>query len=270
VGAQVHEMTFRPGDDERVYRGVLRLFPAEFRDRFGEDMVQLFHDELRDARSGRASGGAAGAWIRLVADVAVNASGEHFRRNRTVANSLTSAPPVEARILGVAGVIAGIVILLVFVVDLPQELFPLRLIVFSIGVIGIGVGVHRRQAALAPAASIAATGALVLATAFFLATVLIVPPGNIVSFWSGLGLWLAFAVFGAVTAWIGAVSRWGALALALGSVLTLTGIDRLGLVSEDAPTIFNTLSQVGIATMAIGWILLGVDLATRARVELAE
>jgi len=43
----------------------------------------------------------------------------------------------------------------------------------------------------------------------------------------------------------------------------LTGIDRIGLVSQASPTIFNTLSQVGIITLAVGWILLGVDVAIR-------
>ena len=43
-------------------------------------------------------------------------------------------------------------------------------------------------------------------------------------------------------------ARLGAAAVALGSLLAVTGIDRLGLVSEAAPTIFNTLSQLGIVT----------------------
>jgi hypothetical protein len=34
---------------------------------------------------------------------------------------------------------------------------------------------------------------------------------------------------------------------------------------ERSRIIFNTLSQVGIVTMAIGWILLGIDLATSRR-----
>jgi len=256
-------MTARPGGEERVYRGFLRLYPAEFRHRFGEEMVQLFRDKLRDARSGRASWGAIHAWTRLLIDVAVTAPVEHLRRNRTMAHSLTSSPPVEARVLGIAGLIAGFVILLVYVVELPQDLYPLRLVVFSLGVIGIGIGVHRRQAASAPEASSVATVALVLAAAFFLATVLWAPPPGMLAFWSGVALWLACMLFGAVCAWVKAVNRWGAVAVAVGSLLTLTGIDQLGLVSADAPTIFNTLAQVGIVTMGIGWILLGVDVATR-------
>jgi hypothetical protein len=96
----------------------------------------------------------------------------------------------------------------------------------------------------------------------FLFTTLLKAP-NIVAFWAALALWLGSAAFGTVAALIGAVSRIGGCAVALGSLRALTGIDRLGLVSEAVPTIFNTLSQVGIATMAVGWIILGLDVALR-------
>ncbi len=255
-------MTARRGGAERVYRGILCLYPAEFRRRFGEDMVQLFHDRLRDARSGRALGGTAPAWIALLVDAVVTASREHLRRYRTVAHSLSSAPSTASRVLGVAGIVAGLAILAAFVIDLPSGLFRDRLIVFGIGVIAIGIGVHRRQASRASTASLAATAVLGVAVAFFLLTVVLEAPA-IAVFWSGMALWLGSAAFGAVAAMIGVVSRIGGWAVAVGSLLTLTGIDRLGLVSEASPTIFNTLSQVGIVTMAVGWILLGLDIAMR-------
>jgi hypothetical protein len=251
------------GGAERVYRGLLALYPADFRRRFAEDMVQLFHDRLRDARVGRAPGGAVRAWIALLVEAVVTASQEHLRRNRTMAHSLSSSPSTATRLLGAAGIVAGLAILVAYVIDLPSGVFRDRLIVFGIGVIAIGIGVHRRQASQAPAASLAATVALGVVVAAFLVTVVFFGPPNIAAFWSGVALWLGAAAFGAVTAWIGAVSRIGAGAVAIGSLLTLTGIDRLGLVSEASPTIFNTLSQVGIVTMAIGWILLGLDLAMR-------
>lgn len=256
-------MTARPGGPERVYRGILGLYPAEFRHRFGEDMVQLFHDRLRDARSGRAPGGAVVAWMALLVDVVVTASLEHLRRNRTVAHSLTSAPSLTSRALGSAGIVAGFVILAAFVIELPAGLFPVRLVIFALGVLAIGIGVHRRQASRAPLASLAVTVAFVAATAFFVVTVFLVEPGHLAAFWSGVTLWLASAAFGGTSAWIGAVSRIGGWAVAIGSLLTLTGIDRLGLVSEASPTIFNTLSQVGIVSMALGWIILGLDVALR-------
>jgi hypothetical protein len=256
-------MTSGRGRAERVYRGVLGLYPADFRRRFGEDMVQLFHDKLREANAGRAPGGAVRAWIALLIEAVVTASQEHLRRNRTMAHSLSSAPSTMSRVLGAAGIIAGLVILAAYVIDLPSGVFRDRLIVFGIGVIAIGIGVHRRQASHAPAASLAATVVLSVVVVSFLVTVVFLEPSNIASFWSGVALWLGTAAFGVVTVWIGAASRIGGLSVAIGSLLTLTGIDRLGLVSEAVPTIFNALSQVGIVTMAIGWILLGLDLATR-------
>jgi hypothetical protein len=256
-------MTPGPGGGERVYRGLLALYPAEFRRRFGEDMVQLFHDRLRDARAGRAPWRGLVAWLALVADVAVTAPFEHLRRNRTVAHSLTSTPSLITRVLGVAGIVAGLAILVAFVIDLPSGVFRDRLVVFGVGVIAIGVGVHRRQASRAPMPSLATTVALVAACAFFLVTVVLVEPPHIAIFWSGLALWVASAVFGAASGLIGAVSRIGASTVAVGSLLTLTGIDRLGLVSETNPTMFNVLSQVGIVAMALGWMMLGADLAMR-------
>lgn len=107
------------------------------------------------------------------------------------------------------------------------------------------------------------TVALIAANVAYLIVIVAYPPGHIVGFWAGVALWLASAVFGAASALISAVSRLGAWAVAVGSLLTLTGIDRLGLVSEANPTVFNTLSQIGIMTMAAGWIVLGLDIALR-------
>lgn len=180
-----------------------------------------------------------------------------------MAHTLASSPSLAARILGAAGVVAGVVILLAYVIELPAELFPPRLVVFGLGVIAIGMGVHRRQSSRAAGLSLAVMLALLFACAFFVATVVLVRPGSLIGFWSGVALWMASAVFGLASAWIGGVSRIGSIAVAVGALLTLTGIDRLGLVSAASPTIFNVLSQVGIVVMSIGWIVLGIDVALR-------
>lgn len=256
-------MTARPEGAERVYRGMLSLYPAEFRRRFGEDMVQLFHDKLRDARNGNAAEGALVAWMALLADVVVTASHEHLRRNRTMAHSLTSAPSLTSRVLGIAGVVAGVVILAAYVVKLSPDLFLSRVVVFTIGTVLIAFGVHRRQAARAQTLSLVATVAFAATSSFYLIAVVFLAPANAAAFWSGVALWLVSAAFGATTAWIGSVSRIGASAIAIGSLLALSGIDWIGLVSEASPTIFNTLSQVGIVTLALGWIVLGLDVGWR-------
>ncbi len=82
---------------------------------------------------------------------------------------------------------------------------------------------------------------------------------GLVLFYGGIALWLTDAVFGLVTWRLGAVTRWGALALAVGSTLAILGIDRLGLTSEANPTIFGPISLIGIALNGVGWIMLGLD-----------
>ena len=88
---------------------------------------------------------------------------------------------------------------------------------------------------------------------------------GLVYFYAGLALWLTHAAFGLVTVRLGVVSRWGALALAIGSALAIFGMGRLELTSQADPTIFGPLSLIGIALNGVGWILLGFDVATRAR-----
>ena len=88
---------------------------------------------------------------------------------------------------------------------------------------------------------------------------------GLVFFAASLSTWLADAAFGLVALRLGVVSRLGALALAIGSILAVTGMDRLGLTSADGPTIFGPLALAGIALSGIGWILLGLDVAIRRR-----
>ena len=59
----------------RIYRYLLRAFPAEFRARFGQDMTELFADRCRDARR---RGFAAVCWlvVRTIVDLARAARGE--------------------------------------------------------------------------------------------------------------------------------------------------------------------------------------------------
>jgi len=249
-------MTLPAGVGERVYRSFLWLYPADFRDRFAEEMVQLFHDKLRDARAGGAPGGSVGAWITMLGDVAVTAVSERIRRNRTVAHSITSAPPMPIRLLGVVGIVGGVAILAAFLLAIPADLQALRIILINLGMIAVILAAHRRQAAVSPVLALIGAAPAVLANAWYL-VVIVFSIGEF--FWAGMALWISVAWFGIVTFRLGVVTRWGALAVAIGAALTFTGIDRLGLTS----TILGQLSQIGIVAMAIGWILLGGDVATR-------
>lgn len=261
----------RNAGHERLYRGLLRLYPAAFRVRFADEMVQLFSDQLRDARADGAPAGAARTWLRTLGDLAVTAASEHVRRDRTVGHSLAISPSTSSRVLGLAGILAGVVLLAAFLpFDWGPDLFNLRLVLFNAGAMAIVIAVHRRQASVAPALALLAAVPAVLANAWYLAmTVLAVertgPMGagdfGLVYFFAGAAMWLSDAAFGIVTLRLGVVARWGALALAIGSLLAFTGMDRL----ELNPTIFGPIALAGLALNGIGWILLGLDVATRRR-----
>jgi hypothetical protein len=84
-------------------------------------------------------------------------------------------------------------------------------------------------------------------------------------FYAGLAMWLSDAAFGFVTLRVAGLTRWGAIALGVGSLLAILGMSHLQLTSPANPTIFGPLSLIGIALNGIGWILLGGDLALRDR-----
>ena len=265
----------RDAGHERVYRGLLRLYPGEFRARFSDEMVQLCGDQLRDARTGGAPAGAARKWLRTLGDLAVTAASEHARRDRTVAHSLATSPSTSSRVLGLVGILGGAVLLAAFLpFDWGPDLFNLRLVLFNAGAMAIVIAVHRRQASVAPALALLVAVPALLANAWYLAmTVLAVqrtgPLGagdfGLVYFFTGAAMWLTDAAFGLVTLRLGVVARWGPLALAIGSVLAFTGMDRLELSSPANPTIFGPLALAGIVLNGLGWILLGLGVATQLR-----
>jgi hypothetical protein len=78
-------------------------------------------------------------------------------------------------------------------------------------------------------------------------------------------MWWADAAFGVVAARLGGMARWGGLALAAGSVAGFLGMDRLELVAGPYRELFVPLALAGITLNGIGWILLGLDVATRRR-----
>ena len=262
-------MTAGSPGPERLYRGLLRAYPAGFRSRFADDMVQLFGDQLRRARTQGPPAAVAATWLRAITDLAVTAASEHIRRDRTVAHSFAASPSPSSRLLGFAGILGGVLLLAAFVIDVAPDLNVIRLIAFNGGAMAIVAAVYRREAAVAPTLALAGAAPAFLANAWNLAMVVLTvgSPNRFggevgwAFFWAGVAMWLADAWFGFVTLRLGVVTRWGALALVIGSLVAMTGIDRLGLTS----TIFAPLSQVGLLLVGIGWILLGLDVATRRR-----
>jgi hypothetical protein len=75
---------------ERLYRFLLKAYPAGFRREFGEKLVQLFLDQHRDATGGGSRSAPFGFWVRTLKDTTRSAGREHLYQLRT---TLTGASP---------------------------------------------------------------------------------------------------------------------------------------------------------------------------------
>lgn len=261
---------------ERLYRGLLRLYPSEFRLRFADEMVQLFADQIRDARQRDARSGPVRTWFRTLGDLAVTTVSEHTRRDRPVAQSLAVSPSGALRLLGLLGILGGFFLVVAFVPTIPWsgDFFNLRLVLFNAGAIAIVIAIHRRQSVVAPRLSVAAALPAVVANTWYLVLVIIVvaqpgdPGRGDYGPWFGVAataLWLADAWFGIVVLRLGVASRAAGAALAIGSILAWSGMGQLGLASGDLGWILGPLSQVGIALNGVAWIALGLEVALRRR-----
>ncbi len=192
-----------------------------------------------------------------------------------MASSLAVSPSMPTRVLGAVGILGGVVLLAAFVVAIPSDLNTLRLALFNLGAIAVAIAVQRRHAETGSRVALLVASAVVLANAWYLAMVVLsigrpIPPApdpdfRLVMFYAGLAMWLADSAFGFVTLRLGLVTRWGALALGVGSLLAILGMSHLELTSPTNPTIFGPLSLLGIALNGIGWIVLGLDVALRGR-----
>ena len=266
---------------ERVYRELLRLYPADVRLRFGDEMVVLFGDQLRDVRSGSGRFGVAAIWMRNLIDLAGSAVGEHLRRDRTVAQSLASFEPTRSmRWLGLTGVAGGVVLLWAFIAGNPFEdrsINTIRLALFWLGGIAIAMAFHRRLAAGSPRLAAFATAAVLIIGVWNVLWVILSlsqedPHADA---FGGIGVvgqivgWWVQAVYGAVLFRLGSASsattkhlrtiaRLAALALVIGGPLAFLGINDRALANwSDYGFAFTTLGQIGLILTGIGWISLG-------------
>lgn len=263
------EVTSVAGGRERLYRGLLRLYPADYRAHYSDQMVQLFTDQKREV-------GAARAWLRAPIDVITTALGEHLRRNRTMAHSLTLPPTRASRVLGSLGLIAGAMLLVGFfgTPALTPDLFNLRLVLFTLGAIAVVIGAHQRQARAGRRLALSGAIPAIVANAVYLVLIVraVAQPGEIgpgdyqpVWLWivGGVALWLSNAWFGLVTFRLGVLNRLSALALAISAVLALLGMSNFGLQAPGSVT--QAIILTGIAVHGLAWILLGLEVALRGR-----
>jgi hypothetical protein len=256
---------------------MLRLYPAPFRTRFADEMVMLFGDQLRDARSG-AGPGVLRTWLRTIVDLAVTAPAEHTARQQVVARSLTLRPTVWSRLIGGLGIVGGLLLVMPYVPVLGsvEAVQPWRVWLFFLASIVIVIAVHRRQAPVAPRLARAAAVPAVVANAAMISLpvleAVLRPERTGVNgdfglawFWISEAVFLADAWFGFVSRRLGVVTPWGAGIVALGSLFVMLGNDRLGLVDGSLGNLISSIAQAGIVIAGVGWVWLGFDLAVRRR-----
>jgi putative ABC transport system permease protein len=79
---------------EWVFRGLLRLYPRAFRDRFLDEMVEFFRDRRDEQRHRNGARGIVRLWLHVVADILVSAPRQHLRALRAAsARELPWASP---------------------------------------------------------------------------------------------------------------------------------------------------------------------------------
>ncbi len=61
-----------------IYRALLRVYPSDFREEYGESMTQLFRDQCRDEWKHGSAVGVAAWWLRILADLVATAWEEHM------------------------------------------------------------------------------------------------------------------------------------------------------------------------------------------------
>ena len=262
---------------ERIYRRLLVLYPQAFRARFGDEMVQLFGDQLRDARKPGASiGGVAGTWLRTLGDLAVTVAAEHAQEDRTMAHSL-AAPTRSTRALGILGIVGGALLAAAYLPAIPwtRELFLLRLVVLNLGSIAIAIALVRRLPAGSSRLALAAAAAVVLVNAWYAVMIVLAidrpqppdpdPDFRLVMSLSAAAMFWVDAAFGLVAMRFGGTARLGGIVLAVGAPLAFLGLDRLELASGPYQALIVPLALSGVALVGLGWILLGLDVVLRRR-----
>ena len=262
---------------ERFYEVLLRLYPAPFRLRYETEMVQLFGDQLRDARTAEGQAGVVATWFRAIGDLVTTAVGERLRGDGGVGRSLEPPPTPAMRLLGLIGLLGGawfVAWLLPFVPWGPPGL-NLRLAVFNLGAITTVIAYSGPLMRTAPRLSRVIVTIAVMANAWYLAMYLLSlgrpqPPApdqdfRVIWFYAGVAFWWADAAFGVVALRLRGLARWGALALAVGSPFAFLGIDRLDLTTGPFRDIVIPLSLVGLTLNGVGWLVLGSTLVFRVR-----
>jgi hypothetical protein len=254
---------------ERAFRFVLRLYPAAFRARYGDELIGLCMDELRDATSPGARRGPARTLLANLIDVGWSGLVER------VSNSGDPAPTPVMRVLGLLGIAGGLILVSAFVFFIPGTFNVARLVLFNAGAIAIAIAVSRTSFELLGGPGIAAAAFVVFANVLYAAMIVVTQQGRprlfgehdaLIWMLVGMALWAADGLFGLVALRLTGLGRIGAASLVVGSLAVL-GLNNLGFVQPGVDSLASRLALAGVFSNGLGWVLLGLVVAFRGQVE---
>ena len=253
---------------ERGFRLLLRLYPDAFRARYGDELIALCMDELRDAASPGARRGPARTLVANLIDVGWSGLVER------VTNGGAPAPTPATRVLGLIGIAGGLILVSAFLTFIPGAFNNARLVLFNAGAIALAIGAFgrlsspgRRWAGVLVALVIVANMAFALGVVYTAQFERPFADGRgIVFAWLNHGIWLADSLFAIVVFRLGGVARLASPALALGAFAVLGIVPGLGSLWEPGE-LPQVLALGGVALNGLGWILLGLVVAFRGQVD---
>lgn len=188
---------------DRLYRRLLRLYPADFRARYGDEMTRLFREQLRDAKSSGEPRHVASLWVRCLVDFVVTAPRQHFEKERQVSQLVNGSPvilvqerrPPSAKTRRVVFALLPLWVLTISVIAVPNAYEPVfanppallglplgfLLVAISLAVMVVGAVVMARTTSLRSAIYVLvfitapSTALIVLAPAIILAIIRLSP-----------------------------------------------------------------------------------------------
>jgi hypothetical protein len=261
-----------------IYRFLLAAYPAEFRQEYGEDMVQLFRDCALRAVGQSGSSGMVRLWAVTLLDLIQSLFEEHLQKETNMSKS------TFIRISGWALVLAGIAFLMVFTGWYLDENYPLMHIDKSVylsvsyiaflyaGPVFLILGLLGLRARYGQVIGSGGSAALLLSAIVGLVMSLVGILGGEMELFGGYNesLWdliiwgiavqmIGLAIFGGLAIQRKPLPRGNGLAI-LSGILPIVLI--IGLVTDiwegSFPTFFEAaLAIQGLATIVLGYILQG-------------
>ena len=263
---------------EALYRRVLHLYPADFRETYGVHMARTFRDCLRECYQRRGFGALLPLWAATLLDLLKTAAEEHMQRSIEMSKTLLS------KIAGPTLMLGGLLWMLSglhqfetiywdefggfdLVYEIGGILFGAAILPLVIGLIGLHLTYKERVGSLGRLGLLAPYGGLAI-TLVALAYSLLNPAVD--DWWYGFMMGLLLIMCGMILFGIDALRRstfprWNYAPLVAGApfVLTFTVAGAVSLITGNALNIPS--GWYGFAAFVItglGWMMTGYAVMT--------